>query len=49
MSLRDARENLLLAFDDAVISEEELVVLINVYSKSSNLDLRYDQYPHGGR
>jgi len=45
MSLSDAREYLLLAFDDAVISEEEFVLLYD-YNKSSNLDLRYDQYPH---
>ena len=44
MSLRDAREHLLVAFDDAEISEEEFVLLYD-YNKSSNLDLRYDQYP----
>ena len=44
MSLRYAREHLLLAFDDAMISEEEFVLLFD-HNKSSNLDLRYDQYP----
>jgi len=39
MSLRDAREHLLLAFDDTVISEEEFVLLYD-YNISSNLDLR---------
>jgi len=33
MSLRDAQEHLLLAFDDAVISEEEFVLLYD-YNKS---------------
>ena len=44
MSLRYAREHLLLAFDDAMISEEEFVFLYD-YNKSSNLNLRYDHYP----
>lgn len=44
MSLRYAREHLLLAFDDAMISEEEFVLLYD-YNKSSNLNLRYDHYP----
>lgn len=43
MSHRYAREHLLITFDDAVISEEEFVLLYD-YNKSSNLDLRHDQY-----
>lgn len=37
MSLRDTQAHLLIAFDDAVISEEQFVLLY-YYNKSSNLD-----------
>ena len=44
MSLKTAREQLLLAFDDDDISDEELLLLYDV-NRSSNLDLPYDNYP----
>lgn len=43
MSLRYAREHSLITFDDAVISEE--FVLLYDCKKSSNFDLLHDQYP----
>ena len=45
MSLEKAREQLLLAFDDKLISEEEFVLLYDLNS-SRNLDLPYEQYSH---
>ena len=42
MSLRDAPMHLSPAFNEAVISEE--CVLLYDYNKSLNLDLPYDQY-----
>lgn len=41
MSLEKAREQLLLAFDDKLISEEEFVFLYDLNS-SRNLDLPYE-------
>lgn len=42
MSLRDAPMHLSPAFNEALISEE--CVLLYDYNKSLNLDLPYDQY-----
>ena len=43
MSFAKAREHLLYAFDDKMISEEEFLLLYDA-NKSTNLDLPYEQY-----
>ena len=43
MSLKEAREQLLYAFDGGLISEEEFLLLYDV-NRSTNLDFPYEQY-----
>ena len=43
MSLKDAREHLLIAFDDRTITDEEFLLLYDM-NRSKNLDLPYEQY-----
>lgn len=44
MSLKKTRDELLLAFDDGFISDEEFLLLYDL-NTSPNLDLPYEQYP----
>ena len=44
MSLKKAREHLLYALDERLITEEEFLLLYDV-NRSTNLDFPYEQYP----
>ena len=44
MSLKEARKQLLYAFDDGLISDEECLLLYDL-NRSTNLDFPYEQYP----
>ena len=43
MSLKEARKQLLYAFDDGLISDEECLLLYDL-NRSTNLDFPYEQY-----
>ena len=44
MSLKEAKNQLLYAFDDGLISDEECLLLYDL-NRSTNLDFPYEQYP----
>lgn len=44
MSLKEAKKQLLYAFDDGLISDEECLLLYDL-NRSTNLDFPYEQYP----
>ena len=44
MSLKEAKKQLLYAFDDGLISDEECLLLYDL-NRSTNLDYPYEQYP----
>ena len=44
MSLKEAKKQLLYAFDDGLISDEECLLLYDL-NRSTNLDFPYQQYP----
>ena len=44
MSLKKAREHLLYALDERLITEEEFLLLYDVI-RSTNLDFPYEQFP----
>ena len=44
MSLKEARKQLLYAFDDGLISDEEYLLLYDL-NRSTNLEFPYEQYP----
>ena len=44
MFLKEARKQLLYAFDDGLISDEECLLFYDL-NRSTNLDFPYEQYP----
>ena len=44
MSLKEAKKQLLYAFDDGLISDEECLLLYDL-KRSTNRDFPYEQYP----
>lgn len=44
MSVKEAKKQLLYAFDDGLISDEKCLLLYDL-NRSTNLDFPYEQYP----